>query len=251
MEKEGLPKLVEYLNQTRRQAENAIDSLNVKVTELQSENDTCLSMITKLESERDHFKKLSEQLKAENSTKWKLQERDEWKALVDSVQKDRSRLQEECTSLENEVEECHSDIQWLQDEIKRYAYENEQLIMTIERNDAANNTNGELRMAEIDDNEGRSSHLNSPQPSHHGSRSGTPSFLPPPSSPGDRRASGNYGSLTPISSPEHTAIGQSQQQMLSTPNTSAINQLKHELRRTQSQVCDIYSYYTAFLRYDF
>lgn len=46
---EGLQKLTEYLNQTRRQAEAAIDVLNNKIEELRQENDTCMNMIEKLE----------------------------------------------------------------------------------------------------------------------------------------------------------------------------------------------------------
>jgi len=52
-----------------------------------------------------------EQLKIENSRKWRLQERDDWKALVDSVQKDRDRLHDECIRLETSLNQAHSYIQ--------------------------------------------------------------------------------------------------------------------------------------------
>jgi chromosome segregation ATPase len=52
----GLQKLTEYLNQTRRQADLAIDTLNDKISEMQEENETCLDMIEKLEKERDYYK---------------------------------------------------------------------------------------------------------------------------------------------------------------------------------------------------
>lgn len=48
-EGDGLHRLTEYLNQTRRQAEMAIDVLNRKVEEMKEENATCMKMIEKLE----------------------------------------------------------------------------------------------------------------------------------------------------------------------------------------------------------
>jgi hypothetical protein len=48
-ENDGLKKLTEYLNQTRRQAEAAIDALNIKIQEMKDENITCMKMIEKLE----------------------------------------------------------------------------------------------------------------------------------------------------------------------------------------------------------
>lgn len=116
-ESEGLSKLTEYLAQTRRQAEISIDLLNNKIVELEQENDYKLGRINELTGERDYFKKYSEQLKSENSKKWKLQERDDWKSLVESVQKDRARLQDECTRLESSLDEAKVQIQGLQDEL--------------------------------------------------------------------------------------------------------------------------------------
>ena len=81
-ESDGLSKLAEYLNQTRRQAEQSIDILNAKISELANESEA-------ISSERDYFRNYSEQLKLENSQKWRLQERDDWKSLVESVQTDR------------------------------------------------------------------------------------------------------------------------------------------------------------------
>lgn len=64
--------------------------------------------------QRDFFKNSCEQLKLENSKKWRLQERDDWKALVDSVQRDRTRLQQENLALEAELAECKHTIEELQ-----------------------------------------------------------------------------------------------------------------------------------------
>lgn len=91
-ESAGLAKLTEYLNQTRKQAELSIDILNKKISELENENE-------RLSGEKDYFHSLTLQLKIENSKKWRLQERDDWKSLVDSIQIDRTRLQNVCNNL--------------------------------------------------------------------------------------------------------------------------------------------------------
>ena len=52
-----------------------------------------------------------EQLKSENSRKWRLQERDDWKSLVDSVQADRARLQEETMRLNLQLEDAQAEIE--------------------------------------------------------------------------------------------------------------------------------------------
>ncbi len=100
---ETIARLTAYLNQTRRQAEESIDTLNNRYAEIQAELETSRLVCERLVEERDYFKNLSEQLKLENSKKWRLNERDDWKSLVESVQLDRARLQEECTRLEAEL----------------------------------------------------------------------------------------------------------------------------------------------------
>lgn len=116
---DGLQKLTEYLNQTRRQAELAIDTLSSKVIALEKESASIRSLLAEAESERDYFKNYSEQLKLENSKKWRLQERDDWKSLVESVQKDRSRLQDDCIRLQTLVDESHHHINLLEEENER------------------------------------------------------------------------------------------------------------------------------------
>lgn len=115
---DGLKKLAEYLAQTRRQASSSIDLLNARVTELSADLDIAKQTSEKLEEERDFFRNLSEQLKLENSKKWRLQERDDWKSLVDSVQRDRARLQDECHRLETELEEARAQQTALQEQLQ-------------------------------------------------------------------------------------------------------------------------------------
>lgn len=53
----------------------------------------------------------SERLKMENSQKWRLKERDDWKALVENIQLDRDRLQAECDHLGELLDAAHRDIE--------------------------------------------------------------------------------------------------------------------------------------------
>lgn len=115
----GLAKLTEYLNQTRRQAETAIDTLNERINELTQENERALKLAEKFESERDYYRNYAEQLKLENSKKWRLQERDDWKAMVESAQRDRARLQNECHELSNALESATLHIKALEEELEQ------------------------------------------------------------------------------------------------------------------------------------
>lgn len=112
-ESEGLRKLTEYLNQTRRQAETAIDALNAQVQQLSQDCD-------KYRDECVYYKRCCEQLQQENSKKWRLHERDDWKSLVESVQKDRNRLQDECLKLELEKDQYKNEMAVLQEQLKAY-----------------------------------------------------------------------------------------------------------------------------------
>ena len=56
-------------------------------------------------------------MKQENSTKWRLQERDDWKALVESVQSDRARIQEMNNELEEKLEQASMVIAQLQKQL--------------------------------------------------------------------------------------------------------------------------------------
>ena len=116
-EKEGLAKLAAYLQQTRKQAEQSIDVLNTRIMVLESETEA-------MSAERDHFKNYSEQLKLENSKKWRLQERDDWKSLVESIQTDRTRLREDCSRLESELEEAKAGVKILEEEINHLTSSN-------------------------------------------------------------------------------------------------------------------------------
>lgn len=109
----GLRKLTEYLNQTRRQAEIAIDTLNAKLFELEEANKMLSTANDELTVENEYYKNLVEQLKVEGTRKSRLQERDDWKALVDSIQTDRVRLQEKNITLAQQLEDAEKEIERL------------------------------------------------------------------------------------------------------------------------------------------
>ena len=113
---DGLHRLTEYLTQTRRQANAAIDILNTRIEELESSNMQLREKEKNLRLERDDFQNQLKLLKAENSTKFQLRERDDWKAVLDSVQKDRQRLSDECETLKSQLDILRSKNERLQKE---------------------------------------------------------------------------------------------------------------------------------------
>lgn len=119
-ESDGLQKLTAYLNQTRRQAEAAVDALNVQIASLRQENEAYEAICKELEEEKEVYRNQVEQLKQEGTMKHRLQERDDWRSLIDSVQKDRSRLQEECNTLETALEMAREEIAALQEELETF-----------------------------------------------------------------------------------------------------------------------------------
>lgn len=107
-EGEGVQKLVDYLNATRRQAELSINILNEKIDVLSKEKKALEEQLTTERNEKILLRRQLDDLKKENYNKSRLQERDEWKALVDSITRDRARLQEECVKLEIQLEDARN-----------------------------------------------------------------------------------------------------------------------------------------------
>ncbi len=131
-ESEGLAKLTEYLRQTRRQAEVAIDNLNGQITTLVQENEKLTNIIINLQHERDHFKGQLETLQQFNSNKAIFKERDDWRALVDSIQADRSRLQEENIALHQSLTKTNESITELKRQIEYFEEEKIHLLSQVE-----------------------------------------------------------------------------------------------------------------------
>lgn len=116
----GLQKLVEFLNTTRRQAELSIKTLSDRISELETEIKSRDELLASLHEENSHLNSVIAQLKLENSQKWRLQERDDWKSLVDSIQKDRSRLQDENLALTNTIETLEEKVAKLEDDLEKH-----------------------------------------------------------------------------------------------------------------------------------
>mmetsp|Transcript_25375 Transcript_25375/g.27736 ORF Transcript_25375/g.27736 Transcript_25375/m.27736 type:complete len:317 (-) Transcript_25375:171-1121(-) len=138
-ESDGLAKLTEFLKQTRRQAELAIDNLNSQIQILTRENEELKGSIAQIQHEKSEYKRLFEQLKQETSGKWKFKERDDWKCLVDNIQQDRTRLQEENNQLNallsttsKQVEELKTEIQKLYSEKDELEEANRLLLADVE-----------------------------------------------------------------------------------------------------------------------
>jgi hypothetical protein len=112
-ESPGVGKLIEFLNATRRQAELSINNLNEKIQELTAENEYLQKEYDETMVERNHYKQLAETLEQASGTKARLRERDDWKSLVESIQSDRSRLQDECNSIAEELEQARHQIELL------------------------------------------------------------------------------------------------------------------------------------------
>lgn len=111
---EGLSKLTEYLKQTKRQAEAAVDHLNKEIIRLNEENSSLKRILHKVSQEREEYLTTVEELKIKNTNKYKLKERDDWKNLVDQVQQDRTRLQQENEVLMHQLESSAAEMKNLQ-----------------------------------------------------------------------------------------------------------------------------------------
>jgi len=129
---EGLSKLTEYLKQTKRQAEAAVDHLNKEISRLSEENGQLKSILRQTTIERDEYFATVEELKMKNTSKYKLKERDDWKNLVDQIQVDRTRLQEENSNLEERLAASAAEMQSLVEQLQSQQYANEQLQNELE-----------------------------------------------------------------------------------------------------------------------
>ena len=130
-EGEGIDKLRAYLQQTRRQAELSIESLTNQISFLTAENEELKDTIEQLSLEKKELKQIAEKLKLENSKKWRFQERDDWKCLVESLQTDRSRLQDENGLINRNLELEKEKVLHLEDEINKLTSEIEKLRHTV------------------------------------------------------------------------------------------------------------------------
>ena len=94
-----IKKLVSMLGAVRQQSEGTILTLKKELQASVITNDGLRDII----SEKNM---VIEQMKLEMGKKWRIEERDDWKALVESLQGDRRRLEGEVAALRKTLEGC-------------------------------------------------------------------------------------------------------------------------------------------------
>jgi chromosome segregation ATPase len=176
---DGVLKLTEYLKQTRRQAEIAIDNLNTQLTEVSTENQELRQAVKELEQEKNNYKQQLEQSKQQTSNKNKFKERDDWKYLVDNIQQDRDRLQEETNQLQSFLSTASQQIEELKHELERVLYEKEEL---EEHNKKLQNQVDELERQGVSESKDKNPDFlirtNSLDATQHSNESSEPSLKP-------------------------------------------------------------------------
>ena len=95
----GLEKLSKLLQRLRQDARAEIDFLTRRVAELRAEKLQLSARCDAAEDELAFTESVVHQLRLENSKKYRVEERNDWRALVDTIQADRRELQEECARL--------------------------------------------------------------------------------------------------------------------------------------------------------
>jgi hypothetical protein len=90
-----MEELANHLAAVKLESAEKIHALTVEVTTLRGANASNQELL-------EHCNTYIGQLKAENSTKFRVEERNDWKSLCTSIQKDRQRLHEQVDELERE-----------------------------------------------------------------------------------------------------------------------------------------------------
>jgi small-conductance mechanosensitive channel len=242
-ESEGLAKLTEYLKQTRRQAEAAVDNLNQQLSAAQKDNNELKKQMKQLEMEKAEYKKLAEQIKQDTSNKNKFKERDDWKHLVDSIEQDRTRLQAENLSLQAILSTMSDTIEDFKREVLKLRNEKKELYdmtedlrkqldaaltasSTVSNPSSAENStrrdsfrsNGKNVALSIEDGETGNLSLS---PSHHNQETGSSNLFSPVVDKSTGKHIFSFEQLTPTSAASPHAIAR---------------KLKDELLKAHSQV---------------
>jgi len=114
--------LANHLADVKLHSAEQIYGLEQKVRALEGELVEARHQLGTTQVEMEHCMNCIHQLKQENSKKWRVEERDDWKGLVDAIQSDRATLQEENEALQKELKEMRSQLaEAQQNEIKRTA----------------------------------------------------------------------------------------------------------------------------------
>uniref|UniRef100_A0A7S2V322 Uncharacterized protein n=1 Tax=Fibrocapsa japonica TaxID=94617 RepID=A0A7S2V322_9STRA len=104
-QKDGIAKVRNYAAKVKRESEDQMKELKNMAIAFEGENRCLKEQIENYENEVETLRSMVEQLKIENARKWRVEERNDWKALVKSIQEDRAVLQAENERLKQEIEE--------------------------------------------------------------------------------------------------------------------------------------------------
>ena len=99
----GVELLTAHIGQLRRQAEEKISGLEEELAHAQRDSIALRQCASAAQDEVQLCRGMIQQLRLENTQKWRIEEREDWKALVASIQSDRRQLQEENLALSKEL----------------------------------------------------------------------------------------------------------------------------------------------------
>ena len=102
----------------KRQSKEAVDELTTRSSILAEENRGLKVKLHACLDELDFRNGQVQQLREENTRKWRVEERNDWKSLVDSVQRDRAELQEANEDLQERCEELETEVAELRAELE-------------------------------------------------------------------------------------------------------------------------------------
>lgn len=100
----GVQAMALHLAKVKRECHEAVETLAEKVKLLEEDKSALLLQLESVLDELDYSNGQVAQLRLENSKKWRVEERNDWMALVDSVQRDRDELQLENERLNKDLE---------------------------------------------------------------------------------------------------------------------------------------------------
>lgn len=106
---ESVQVLAHHLSKLKQQSKATIERLEDRALQLESENESLKQQLQACLDELDLAIGQVAQLKMENTKKWRVEERNDWKALVDSVQRDRDDLRDANEALHQKIAELTTE----------------------------------------------------------------------------------------------------------------------------------------------
>ncbi|KAK8795669.1 hypothetical protein WA158_000326 [Blastocystis sp. Blastoise] len=113
----GVKVLADHLVKVKLSYEEQIYQLLTKLKVADKENKELKNTLNSMEEELEERRSELFQLKRESSDHWRIEERENWKAALNQVQRDRKRLADENTQLKNDVENYKNRINNLEKQL--------------------------------------------------------------------------------------------------------------------------------------